>query len=326
MAGDGLVLPAFLTISEVLKDNDNVKVVVAKDWRQAVPPRKVVLRCYSRTVLQNNEAFREGLERKLEKYHGLFHKHVLTFSEVRVTRNHLVIFFDYIGGGTLEDELQKLNGQGFTEDKSRFYFQQFILILHYMMEKEACSEELSSRDLKLGNFLLSPKLDDVTQGDDKFAILYDFGISTNFGLAGARNSSQEEAVTRNLYNCGSCLYRMLTGEIWNMPMPPQQNADFNPLIACQWLSAECKEFVRRMLHHNCDERLSMDQIWRHPWFNTEIVHFMSSRENAPDLRAYNHHVASEPVRQAVSMRDQTLASVLQRVEWAADPNYNQEFV
>lgn len=323
MEHDWPQLPASIEILCELKSSENAMVVLAEDrreHRQMNSPRKVVLKCYPRSLLQNDPSIKERLENKLKNYHGLFHKHVLTYSEVRVTRSHLVVFFDFIEGGSLQDELMR-EGK-FSETKARFYFQQIILVVDYMMRKGACIEEVSRRDLKLDNFLLTNKLDERTFMDRKIAVLYDFRLSTKEGLAGSKDSTDNNALTINLHNCGLCLYRMLTGEDWIAPslasVSHQTNAGFDHLDQVDGLSTECKEFVRRMLHTDCRGRLSLDQIWENGWFTTDLENRVGAKVYYPDLRDYNAHVSSEHVERKVAESDQKIQDVLERVALAAD--------
>lgn len=217
------------------------------------------------------------------------HPHIVAFKEVFVTPSHLAIVMEYVGGGNLQEWVER-HGR-LPEWQARCFFQQMILALHYIHKNLG----IAHRDIKLGNILLN----------DRYQVpilkLCDFGYSKNHtagsvpktrvGTAAyispevARSSGQVAYDTEraDVWSSAVTLYCTLAGcypfadarhEVHLKRIKELTPVDVEVALArLPGVSAECTALMRRMLTIDPIARISLDGIMGDPWF----------RQYLPDL-------------------------------------------
>lgn len=189
-------------------------------------------------------------------------------------------------GGDLFDKIESDVGVG--EDIAHFYFTQLISAVSYMHSKG-----VAHRDIKPENILLS------ADGNLKIA---DFGLATLFSYKGARKLSQTscgsppytapEVVSCenrpgakklvkeyvgdlvDIWSCGVVLFVLLVGNTpWDEPL--DRSYEFYQYVTTNgrpddelWnnLPAETLSLLRGMMRVDPQERFSLSDVRRHPWF------------------------------------------------------------
>lgn len=89
--------------------------------------------------------------REILNHRQLAHPHIVAFKEVFVTPQYLGIVMEYVGGGNLQQYVEKAGR--LPEWQARCFFQQLILALRHC---HRCLN-IAHRDIKLGNVLLNTK-------------------------------------------------------------------------------------------------------------------------------------------------------------------------
>jgi len=140
-------------------------------------------------------------------------------------------------------------------------------------------------DLKLENIMFEDPTDDT-----KIKIV-DFGLMVKIAnegdifirkkACGTRGyiapetlSHREYSSSSDIWQAGCCLYSMLSGLTPFHPENPEQSASgkYFPMVGKGWegISDKAMDLVRRILILNPDERLTIEQILRHPWMTTDV--------------------------------------------------------
>ncbi|CAD7701411.1 unnamed protein product, partial [Ostreobium quekettii] len=159
-----------------------------------------------------------------------------------------------------------------------------------------------NRDLKLQHLLM-----ESAAATDEFLVikLIDFGDcknaseSTPDSYVGTGNYMSPEVLfttfggpkydgrKADVWLVGCCLYRMLFGADVKIPLDPEWNCASDP---SEWpqnavktppsrlgngellppVSAECMDFLNRTLQVCPSRRITMDDVWEHPWFQTNL--------------------------------------------------------
>jgi serine/threonine-protein kinase SRK2 len=227
--------------------------------------------------------YQKYVDREIINHRLLVHPHVVAFKEVFVTSNYLCIVMEYVGGGNLQQWVEK-HGR-LPEWQARCFFQQVTLALHYIHKQLG----IAHRDIKLGNILLN----------DRYQVpilkLCDFGYSKNMlgsvpktrvGTAAyispevARTSGQAAYDTEkaDVWSSAVTLYCMLAGcypfsdarhEVHLKRIKELTTADVDTALARLSggvASPECIHLLKGMLYLDPKHRLSLDQIMMDEWF------------------------------------------------------------
>jgi len=256
-------------------------------------PRRVAIKCYPRCWLADPKR-RNQVRREIRSLRFLQHPHIIGFREVLLSKTHLCLVIDYAAGGSLFNVLCGKKTQILTEGVARRLFQQLITGLDY-----AHCKGFTNRDIKPDNILFYP----VPSGKPPMLVLCDFGLSrrdtsgmimTMEGTTGylapelfsGQCKSVDQAKHADLYSCGVVLYQMLFG-LAQRPIGPGTKArcridmkimrswlqgEFKKLQLpdIRYISEECRDFLNRILQPNPRNRITMEEIWKHPWFRTSL--------------------------------------------------------
>ncbi|CAN1834738.1 Serine/threonine-protein kinase SAPK3 [Linum perenne] len=125
--------------------------------------------------IERGKTIDEHVRREIINHRSLTHPNIVRFKEVLLTPTHLAIVMEYAAGGELFERI--CSAGRFSEDESRFFFQQLISGVSYCHSMEICH-----RDLKLENTLLdgspSPRLKICDFGYSKSGLLHSQPKST----------------------------------------------------------------------------------------------------------------------------------------------------
>lgn len=227
------------------------------------------------------------LEINLHQYLG-HHRNIVQFFQAGEDSTWRWIAMELAEGGDLFDKIESDVGVG--EDVAHLYFTQLVSAVTYMHSKG-----VGHRDLKPENILLS------REGNLKIA---DFGLATLFEYKGekklCRTSCGSPPYTApEVVNCDSRLAKKLDQgyhgdyvDIWssgvvlfvllagNTPWdePLDRSYEFDQYVKTNgrpddelWhnLPAETLSLLRGMMRVNPQERFSLAEIRRHPWFTRD---------------------------------------------------------
>eukprot|EP00884_Botryococcus_braunii_P002408 jgi/Botrbrau1/12168/Bobra.0186s0076.1 len=249
-------------------------------------------------MARGQERITKNIEREILNHSSLVHPHVIRFREAFLTDDYLAIAMEYARGGDLYRYIS--HSQGLSEDHARWFYQQLILGLDYCHKKN-----ISNRDIKLENTLL----DDIQPNRRPLLKICDFGYSINenhsmpktrVGTPGytapevLTNRCRYDGKQADVWSSGVMLYAML---FCQYPFERPEDMD-NPRRNTQIVkritkgeyyfpphkpvSAACKELLSRIFVVDPTQRITISEIWRHPWFRRGMPADL-------DIDRYNDH-------------------------------------
>ncbi|EFJ48959.1 hypothetical protein VOLCADRAFT_59940 [Volvox carteri f. nagariensis] len=257
---------------EPVRDLGSGNFGVAKLMRDLISEELVAIK-----FIERGERVDRNVEREICNHRMLNHPNIVGFKEVFLTPSHLGIVMEYAAGGELFERIVKAGR--FSEDEARYFFQQLISGVEYCHASGVCH-----RDLKLENTLLdgnaAPRLKICDFGYSKVRSAFD---SQPKSTVGTPAYIAPEVLQRKEYNgqpadvwsCGVTLYVMLVGAYpFEDPADPRNfrktiqrimNVRFSFPANLQ-ISAECQDLISRIFVANPAQRITIEEIRRHPWF------------------------------------------------------------
>lgn len=217
------------------------------------------------------EQMEEQLKREIAIMKHLKHEHIIGLKEVMQTSKHIYIVLDLVTGGELFDRIVAL--KRFDENVGRKYFQQLVGGLYY------CHQQgIAHRDLKPENLLLDAqdrlKISDFglsnlqRSGNDQMLLQTVCG-TPNYVAPEVLKEKGYNGFTADVWSCGVILFVMLAGYL---PFDdPNMNALFNKIERgefrmAKYFSPESKDLIAKLLVVNPAERLTLEEVTQHPWF------------------------------------------------------------
>lgn len=236
---------------------------------------KVAIKILARQSINDSAA--EKVIREIKIMRLLSHPHIVRLYEVIETRSCIYVIMEYMNSGELFDYITE-NGR-LDEDEARHLFQQIISGV------ESCHLHMVvHRDLKPENLLLD------TKGNVKIA---DFGLANIMRdghllktSCGSPNYASPEVISERLYagpevdiwSCGVILYAILCGSL------PFDDDNLSGLYAKiksgiytypNYLSIGARDLIRRMLIVDPINRITIPEIYKHPWFQKNIPQYIA---------------------------------------------------
>ncbi|EJD39005.1 Pkinase-domain-containing protein, partial [Auricularia subglabra TFB-10046 SS5] len=219
-------------------------------------------------IKQIPKALSAQLTREIHHHRRLHHPHVTQLYEVIATESYIWLVTELCAGGELFDYLVE-KGR-LSEDETRALFGQLCLAVAYIHDKGVVH-----RDLKLENVLLDErcrvKLGDFgfTREFERGSLLDTFCGTTGYAspemLLGKKYHGQEVDV----WSLGIILYALLTG---TLPFDDDDEDEMRDKIIKgeyedpEWLTADARDLIRRVLVQDETKRLTIAQILAHKWF------------------------------------------------------------
>jgi len=222
-------------------------------------------------VHYNSAKSKKQLEREIAIISRLQHPNIVQLHEVFKNNDQIYLILEYVGGGELFDYIM---GRGRINEKmARKFFRQMVSAVGFCHKNGICH-----RDLKPENLILDE------EGNVK---INDFGLS-NFFTPGSLLSSfcgspvyaAPEIMAEKFYHgpaadiwsLGIVLYAMVVGQLpWKLDERGIIR-DVNDLICAKFtippsaaISKDCEDLIRRMVRADPSDRLSMEEVARHPW-------------------------------------------------------------
>ncbi|ESQ46558.1 hypothetical protein EUTSA_v10000155mg [Eutrema salsugineum] len=243
----------------------------------------VAIKVIKKDHVARRRGMNEQIEREISVMRLLRHPNVVELREVMATKKKIFFVMEYVDGGELFERLDR-DGK-LPEDLARKYFQQLISAVDFCH-----SRGVFHRDIKPENLLLDGA------GDLKVS---DFGLSALMMpelLGGRRGSSDDllhtrcgtpayvapevlrnkgyDGATADIWSCGIVLYALLAGFL---PFIDENvmtlytkifkaEIEFPP-----WFSSESEEVISMLLVADPEQRITMSEIKRIPWFRKNFT-------------------------------------------------------
>ena len=208
----------------------------------------------------------------------LNHPNIVHLYEIVETQNNYYIIMEYISGGELFNYIVK--NKRLSESESSFFFNQIIKGIEEIHKYNICH-----RDLKPENLLLT--------SENKILKIIDFGLSNEYSdylstPCGSPCYAAPEMIKGRKYNglsidiwaCGIILFAMVYGFL---PFDDKDNEKlFGKILKCNlvfpsndkiYVSNECKDLIKRIIKLNPNERISLEDIKKHPFLTKKKYNF-----------------------------------------------------
>ena len=232
--------------------------------------------------IKSKEDF-EKLQKEITLLSKLDHPNIAKIYEAYEDETSIYIIMEYCKGGELYKKMINLleKGELLTEESIAIILQQVISVISYCHSQNICH-----RDIKPENILL---INDSNDFNNNIKVI-DFGLSIYFknginqkmkNSVGTIFYAAPEVIEGNynekcdIWSCGILLYSLLVGtlpfngrnhkeianKIKEMKIPFTE--EFNDI------SNEAKDLIKKMLVKE-DERISADDVLKHPWFKITL--------------------------------------------------------
>ncbi|KAK5937941.1 Serine/threonine-protein kinase [Knufia obscura] len=214
----------------------------------------------------------------------LDHPYICGMRDVQRTNYHWYMLFEYVDGGQMLDYI--IAHGRLKEKQARKFGRQIASALDYCHRNS-----IVHRDLKIENILIS-KSGDIKIIDFGLSNLYSprsllktFCGSLYFAAPELLNARQYTGPEVDVWSFGIVLYVLVCGKVpFDDQSMPQLHAKIKRghVDYPQWLSAECRSIISRMLVVDVKERATLQEIMCHPWmtkgFNGPPENFVHHRE------------------------------------------------
>eukprot|EP00879_Flechtneria_rotunda_P002116 GHRR01002298.1.p1 GENE.GHRR01002298.1~~GHRR01002298.1.p1 ORF type:complete len:377 (+),score=117.01 GHRR01002298.1:413-1543(+) len=271
--------------------------------------------------IERGDRVNRYVEAEILNHRMLRHPHVIEFKEVFITSEYICIAMEFASGGSLFTYVQR--AVRLKEAASRWFFQQLIIGLDYCHRRGVVN-----RDIKLENTLLQ-----MVQGLPLPLLkICDFGYSKAHFMSAPKSkvgtlaymapeiiraTGNYDGKKADIWSCGVMLYVMLFGQYpfeTQQPGGPKLEPDrrirtmMDRIVNMQWslpagieISAECRDLLTRMLVRNPDDRITMEEIHRHPWFIANLpVEAVSMNDSYLNDEDYSNVQSVEDIRRILS--------------------------
>ncbi|KAJ3019023.1 hypothetical protein HKX48_002458 [Thoreauomyces humboldtii] len=234
-----------------------------------------------------------GMNKKLEREITIMkliqHPNILQLHDVYETDKELFLILEYVEGGELFDYLVK-KGR-LSEHEALEFFQQIMYGIDFCHRYLICH-----RDLKPENLLLDRDRN-VKIADFGMASLQVTGKMLETSCGSPHYASPEiikgikyDGPSADIWSCGVILYALLTG---NLPFDDEnirrllQKVKSGSYFIPEHVSEGAKDLLKRMMVTEPARRITMQEIFRHPWFSSYKT---KNKPNPPAVDPAQLHV------------------------------------
>ncbi|CCG83543.1 putative Serine/threonine protein kinase Kin1 [Taphrina deformans PYCC 5710] len=197
----------------------------------------------------------------------LQHPYICGMRDLMIMSHHYYMLFEYVDGGQMLDYI--ISHGKLKEKGARKFARQIASALDYCHYNS-----IVHRDLKIENILIS-KDGDIKIIDFGLSNLYSpksnlstFCGSLYFAAPELLNAKPYTGPEVDVWSFGIVLYVLVCGKV---PFDDQNMPALHAKIKRgiveypNWLSAECKHLISRMLVVNSTQRATMSEVINHPW-------------------------------------------------------------
>ena len=233
---------------------------------------KVAIKIFDKGKIKNEKEV-EYIEREISILKKLNHYNTIKLYNIIQNENFIFLIQEYVPNGELLHFLENPENTNLTENQICKIYQQIISGIEYLHEIG-----IAHRDLKLENILLN---------SEKNIKIIDFGLSNKYNKENGEllqsscgspcyaapemiKGIQYHGLDTDIWSSGILLYLMLCK---SFPFNDKNNSKLYQKILSgkfnlpNYLSNEAKDLLSKLLKVNPTERIKLEEIKKHPWFN-----------------------------------------------------------
>ena len=233
---------------------------------------KVAIKIFDKGKIKNEKEV-EYIEREISILKKLNHYNTIKLYNIIQNENFIFLIQEYVPNGELLHFLENPENMNLTENHICKIYQQIISGIEYLHDIG-----IAHRDLKLENILLNR---------EKNIKIIDFGLSNKYNKENGEllqsscgspcyaapemiKGIQYHGLDTDIWSSGILLYLMLCK---SFPFNDKNNSKLYQKILSgkfnlpNYLSNEAKDLLSKLLKVNPIERIKLDEIKKHPWFN-----------------------------------------------------------
>ena len=253
-------------------------------------------------TMADKPGFQKYFKNELLILKSLKHNNIVHLEDLKIDNKYYYIVMESSNGGSLTDCLKKYkqrnNGKSFTEEIVQYLMRQIVSAIKYIHEKK-----IIHRDLKLDNIMVS-----FINDSDKNNLnmlrstikIIDFGFSiqlTQNNLASSVLGSpinMDPSILKELANkgkkinhlgydqkadiwsLGTICYELLIGQsVFNAETMNElvRKVESGNYTLPTSVSSEIVSFLNGMLQYKGENRLSADELYRHPFLTKNVREF-----------------------------------------------------
>jgi len=211
----------------------------------------------------------EHLRREAELHPLLDHENIVKVLFCRSEEDNITMVLEYVKDGSLLDYYAKKRSM--HEFEVRNIFLQLLDAVEYMH-----SQGIVHRDIKLDNILIDASSQTIKLADFGFADRFDqdtlfrnFPGTLAYSPPEVLRGEPHRAAPRDIWSCGVLLYILLTGKypFGSQPNSKTKNRILNeePNWEAMKISGSVKDLLRRMLHKDAAQRITLREVRNHAW-------------------------------------------------------------
>jgi serine/threonine protein kinase len=205
----------------------------------------------------------------------LDHDNVVRMHEVMQTTKTIYIVLELVNGCELYELLPQIRG---NEPEARFFFQQLIMGLRYChhnnvahrdLKPENILVDLKTRRLKISDFGLANMQPAPSASGGQGALMRTVCGTPNYVAPEVLKEQGYNGFRADLWSAGVILFVMITGQL---PFEDKNTTNLYSKIergeyrVPSTVSNGARDLISRMLVVDPNERYSLEDIMRHPWF------------------------------------------------------------
>lgn len=250
----------------------------------------VAIKIVRKDFLDSKPSLRRKMRREISVLKLLSHPNVMSLIDVFEIETHLFLVMEFVDGLELFEFLVRRGA--LPPNEALAFFHQIICGLEY------CHRRLIvHRDLKPENLLLDRQLRlkiadfGMTSLNPPGSLLETSCGSPHYCDPMVVSGERYDGLKADIWSCGVILYAMVTGRL------PFDDENLQRLLlkvqAGQFhlpsnLPDDLRDLIKKMLTVDPDERITLDGIKAHPWFNTcQPKHYPQDDFEAPPAPIQN---------------------------------------
>ena len=253
-------------------------------------------------AMADKPSFQKYFKNELMILNNLKNVNIVHLEDVKVDNKYYYIVMEYINGGSLTDCLKKYqkknNGKSFTEEIVQYLMKQIVGAIRYIH-----NQKIIHRDLKLDNIMVSfnNEYDKNNLNMLKATIkIIDFGFAIQLTANNLASSvlgspiNMDPAILKEMANrgkkvnqlgydqkadiwsLGTICYELLIGQsVFNAETMNElvRKVEAGSYSVPTSVSKEMVSFLNGMLQYKGEDRLSADELYRHPFLTKNIRDF-----------------------------------------------------